>query len=518
MEVIDIQNLTNKLMAIRSSMIHREDEFQEVIAGLHPIHRDSARNLIRYLHLRTFELRSIQEQLSCLGLSSIGHSERYTLANVENILYFLHLHQGIPFKGRFNLGEHPVNFVKSYDILQENANRLLGNSNRKLNTRIMVTLPSEAADDYTLVENLVASGMDNARINCSHDGPDQWQHMIHNIRKAEAATGHKCLVYMDLAGPKLRTGPIELKQVPFKKKAQDFIFLKKGDKLKLHRNRLIGRNASRDDQGLIIEPARLSPTIPSVMDDIKLNQRIWFDDGTIGGKIIDVNEDFAEVIITHANSKGSKLKAEKGINLPDTQLDLPPLTEEDLSYLPFVVENADTVGYSFVRTPEDVEVLQKELERLGRPDIGIVLKIETKEAFQNLPSLLLQGMKSPSLGVMIARGDLAVEMDYERISEVQEEIMWICEAAFIPIIWATQVLEKLAKKGTASRAEVTDAAKSAQSECVMLNKGEYILEAMHTLSNILQRMEAHHQKKKGTLRSLTVAREFFKERPRLVNA
>ena len=106
---------------------------------------------------------------------------------------------------------------------------------------------------------------------------------------------------------------------------------------------------------------------------------------------------------------------------------------------------------------------------------------------------------------MIARGDLAIECGYERLAEVQEEILWICEAAHMPVIWATQVLETLAKAGLPSRAEVTDAAMSVRAECVMLNKGPYIVESLETLDNILCRMEAHQKKRVATLRPLHVA-------------
>jgi pyruvate kinase len=146
---------------------------------------------------------------------------------------------------------------------------------------------------------------------------------------------------------------------------------------------------------------------------------------------------------------------------------------------------------------------------LGRNDLGIVLKIETRRGFEQLPSMLLAGMKSSSLGVMIARGGLAVERGFERLAEVQEEILWICEAAHCPVIWATQVLETLAKKGIPSRAEITDAAMGHRAEAVMLNKGPHILRAVQTLDDILQRMEAHQIKKQSMMRELRLARTFM---------
>ena len=145
---------------------------------------------------------------------------------------------------------------------------------------------------------------------------------------------------------------------------------------------------------------------------------------------------------------------------------------------------------------------------MDRPDMGIILKIETKQAFDQLPHLLLRVMQSPRVGVMIARGDLAVEVGWSRVAEVQEQISWICEAAHVPHIWATQVLENLAKTGLATRAEITDAVAAVRAECVMLNKGDYILKAVHTLQSIDNRMDAHQYKKMPAMRPLSVAIDF----------
>jgi len=142
------------------------------------------------------------------------------------------------------------------------------------------------------------------------------------------------------------------------------------------------------------------------------------------------------------------------------------------------------------------------LLQLGKPELGIVLKIETRRAFENLPALLFSAMASKTAGIMIARGDLAVECGYERLAEVQEEILWAAEASHMPVIWATQVLETLAKTGLPSRAEITDAAMGERAECVMLNKGPHITEAMRTLDDILRRMQDHQSKKRPLLRAL----------------
>lgn len=499
----ELSTLIKNLMAIREQVLEGEKQYRTTIENVHPNFRYSAKNFIRYLKLRTFDLREIQRQLSSLGLSSISHSERHVLANVENILHFLHLNQGQKFNGCHALGQHPVNFSESEKVLKENTQRLLKTLKNPDNTSIMVTL-STMALEYQHVKDLLEAGMKTARINCSHDNKEVWLKMVENVKLAVQDSGCECSIYFDLAGPKLRTGEIT------GKKKKPFILLRKGDLLHLYAQPINGEAALKDNDGSILRPAKISCTIPEVLENVGIGDSIWFDDGKIGGKIVETTKDHVAVRITKANPKGGKLRAQKGINLPDSALNLPSLTEDDLENLPFVVEHADVVGYSFVRKPSDVRLLQDELKRLNRSELGIVLKIENKEAFNNLPALIIQGMKSPSLGVMTARGDLSVELGAERLSEVQEQVLWLCEASLIPNIWATQVLESLAKKGIAARAEITDAAMSARSECVMLNKGDYILEAVKTLGNILNRMKHHQYKKQGTLRRLKVADKFFR--------
>jgi len=194
-------------------------------------------------------------------------------------------------------------------------------------------------------------------------------------------------------------------------------------------------------------------------------------------------------------SRGARLKAESGLNFPDTNLELAALTEKDLRDLDFVVEYADLVGYSFVQDGIAMDQLIKALEQRRGSHLGILAKIETRHALQSLPEIIIHGAGRHPFGIMIARGDLALEAGYERLPEVQEEILWVCKAAHVPVVWATQVLENMVKEGIPSRAELTDAAMSERAECVMLNKGPYVLEAMDVLNDVLDRMESHQQQK-----------------------
>ncbi len=286
------------------------------------------------------------------------------------------------------------------------------------------------------------------------------------------------------------------------------ITLRRGDTLVLTRDLTPGTPATQDQAGRVLTPATIGCSIPEVFSDVRAGEAIWFDDGAIGGVVERVESDCALVRITHARPGGSALRAGKGINLPDSLLRLPALTAKDLTDLAFVARHADIVELSFANHAGDVDELQDLLAALGRPDMAIVLKIETRRGFENLPEMLLSAMRSPRCGVMIARGDLAVECGFERLAEVQEEILWICEAAHVPVIWATQVLETLAKEGIPSRSEVTDAAMGHRAECVMLNKGPHVLSAIRVLDDILRRMQAHQTKKRAMLRELRLAHAF----------
>jgi pyruvate kinase len=276
----------------------------------------------------------------------------------------------------------------------------------------------------------------------------------------------------------------------------------------LNRSSTPGRPPIRDKAGKIIAPAQIGISLPQILDHAKSGEPVWFDDGKIGGVIRSVNADSVSVEITQARPEGENLGPEKGINLPETRIDIPALTLNDQEALKFIVQHADLVGYSFVRTEADVCQLIERLRELGGQHLGLILKIETRKGFDNLPKLILAAMRARSFGVMIARGDLAVECGYQRLAEVQEEILWICEAAHVPVIWATQVLETLAKKGMPSRSEITDAAMGERAECVMLNKGPYAVTSVHVLADILTRMQAHQEKKRSMLRELRLASSF----------
>jgi len=278
-----------------------------------------------------------------------------------------------------------------------------------------------------------------------------------------------------------------------------------GDHLLLTRDDEPGRPAVHDFNGQVVKPARIPCTLEEAFDAVKPGASVWFDDGKIGGTALDNDGEIITVRITHANLKGGKLRAEKGINFPDTDLNMPALTGKDLEDLKFVVQYADMIGLSFVRTPEDVFLLQEHLAMLGAKHVGVILKIETRKAFENLPQLLLASLCAPPVGVMVARGDLGVEVGFERLAEVQEEILWLCEAAHAPVIWATQVLEGMATKGAPSRAEVSDAVMSGRAECVMLNKGPYIVGTVRFLNGILERMDAHQSKRRAMMRRLSIS-------------
>jgi pyruvate kinase len=463
----------------------------------------SAKNLIHYLAVRQVDIRDLQIELGYLGLSSLGRLEAHVMAGLKSVAYALNCMSENPIKMGDEFYQY-VHFKEGDDQLRDHTEALFGPRPFNRNVRIMVTLPRDAGTDLNLITTLIESGMNVARINAAHDEEQIWNGMVSNVRIASKKLNQSCKILFDLEGPKLRTGRIaEANEQPSGK--HPFIKVNIGDVLRITMPDTPGQNAQFDDSGSLMKPARIPCTLPELFDQVKSGEKIFFDDGMIEGIVEEVQEHQLTLRVTRCKKKGAKLRADKGINLPDTVLNIPALSSKDLDNLDFAAKNADMIGLSFVKDPRDVEQLQVELAKRTSREVGIVLKIETKTAFENLSRLLLVGLRKPPLGVMVARGDLGVEIGFERMSEVQEQILWLCEAAHVPVIWATQVLEQMNKTGLPTRGEVTDAAMSSRAECVMLNKGPFIVETVRFLNNILMRMMDHNNKKTPMLRKLKIS-------------
>jgi pyruvate kinase len=606
-----IQSLIAKISEIRRSLINQEAEFREQIMAAHPMYRKSAANLLHYLALRRYDIRGLQDELAALGLSSLGRAESHTMWTVDAVMNALRHLAGQHTQRLFPTVE--LGFDEGRTMLAGHTEALLGPAPAHRAVRIMVTMSSDVAGDYIGVRDLLAHGMNCMRINCAHDTPEVWGRMVEHLKRARRELGLPCRIFMDLAGPKLRTGPIEagpeviswhprrdsfgqvtdparicfvpdgsatveqfvcddadavlpvpadwlaqlkssqhieLQDARGKRRLLEVfasdapsrwahcsqtayvtpastvrrvdasdesarevqigalprrdkpIILHVSDSLILTSEPIRGRPAEIDSKGRIVRPASISCTLPEVLSLVRTGERIWFDDGKIGGIVRSARPEALRIEITQAKPSGEKLSADKGINLPDTNIRLPALSARDLEDLRFIIRHADLIGMSFVRRERDIRELQRHLHELDGDHLGVVLKIETRQAFERLPNLIMAAMRHYPIGVMIARGDLAVECGYERLAEVQEEILWICEAAHLPVTWATQVLQSLAKKGQPSRAEITDAAMGERAECVMLNKGPHIMAAVAVLDNILRRMQGHQSKKSSRLRRL----------------
>lgn len=476
--------LLHELQSLHAKMVAIETDKASTIKNVMPQNQKSAINLLDYLVFRSENIHLLQESLHSYGLSSLASSESHIKAQLNNVLKLLGHKQEI---------SNSSNFHDGLNQLQQNAEHLFGRQPDNNIPFIMVTIDSAFADDAKHIAKLLKNGMHIARINCAHDDEAMWLTMLKNIKKASAKTGLSCKIYMDLAGPKIRT------QILGK--------ARKEGKLEV----------ALDDKIFLLEPNLKPPkhskaigcTLPDVVKYLEEKQRVLFDDGLFEAVVEGAVENAALLRITRISGKKPFIKAEKGINFPDTSFHVNPLTDYDLSCLPFVVEHADMLGFSFVNKAADIAELHAQLAVLDKPDFPIIAKIETNEAVNNLPSLLLEGMLKSSFGVMIARGDLAVEIGFERLSEIQEEILWICEAAHTPVIWATQVLESLNKQGLATRSEATDAAHAALAECVMINKGSHTLEVLKSLLDILSRSRQHNYKQRHIFRELGIAKKFL---------
>jgi pyruvate kinase len=573
--------------------------YAEDLKQIHPAHQLSVENLLTYLALRHLDLEEIQDFLGTLGLSRLAKAESHVRSSIESVLH--NLRKLIDPNYAFDPIQEQK-FKEGHQVQKLNSTALLGPEIAGRMTRIMVTLPSEAAFDYQLVYDLLQADINCFRINCAHDDPDHWKMMIDHIQRAKEETGKECRICMDLSGPKFRTGPMRpgpkvlkirpekndygivenpvkfwiapadmppeeettlhvpvdkawfekldngsvIRLVDARGKKRRFkivegtyrgkwaitndttyvrtgtklhlmdnqkhkigttevgellpleekILLRTGDKLIIHKKMIPGAPAMILEDGKVKKDAHISCSLAEIFTDTRVGEPVLLDDGKIEGQIKEIYPDKLVVRITYADDQGSRLRADKGINLPESNLNLKGLTEKDKSDLGFIAKYADVVNVSFVNHPEDIEDIKGCLKEVNGQHLGIILKIETKQGFRNLPAILFRAMQFHPIGVMIARGDLAVEVGWKKLAEVQEEILRLCTAAYVPDIWATQVLETLAKKGRPSRAEITDAAMAQRAECVMLNKGPHILEAIQMLDDIIRLMQKSHKRKK----------------------
>lgn len=436
----------------------------------------AAANLAAYLALRRHDISALQDVLPRFGFSSLGRSEAHVMASLDALCTTMARLSGetdapYPPPGRMGAGQR---------ALRISQDRFFGADVIGTSTRIMVTLPSEAATDRALMDGLIGAGMTCARINCAHDDADAWRAMAALVRESAMAAGRTCRVLMDVAGPKCRIETLHA--------ASDKPRLFRGDRIAF----VAGMAQARDGDTTI---ATIS--FPEVLAQLQPGREIWLDDGKLGTRIVAKDPGRLEAEVFSARAKGVRLKPEKGVNFPDTELHLSPLTGKDRRDLDTVAQLADFVGFSFVQRPEDITLLHRELRarRPGKPAMPVMLKIETPLAVRNLPRLIMQTAVIGPVAVMIARGDLAIELGFARMSEIQEEIMWLCEAARVPVVWATEVLSDLVSDGMPSRAEATDAAMAQRAECVMLNKGPFVVEGVRFLADVLRRMDRHQDKK-----------------------
>jgi len=615
-----LTELIEDVDALIDTLEKAADRQSEAISRVAETHRHGARNLVHYLELRRHDIRKIQGGLAAIGATRLTTTEPAVLPRLQAARNVLSAYAGEDL--RFAGSEVSDAFALADDILEDHADLLFGHSSEDTHSRIMVTLPTEAGDDLDLVRGFVEAGMELARINCAHDGPEVWTRMIDHVHTAAEEAGREVKVAMDLAGPKVRTGAIapgpevgrarvtrletghvltpaklwltpvgaevppipELPGRPTLPLQVDPAWLSRlevDSTINLHDNRdakrqftvtrvipgedgagvpaavlaegqrnayisnstllehdwektrvsgvpateqklrmHVGDHLILTDDQAPAEPApgwtpTISCTLPEAVAAIEVGQRVLFDDGSIAATALDKQVDAdghtrITLEVTYASGNGTNLAAYKGINLPETDLPLPSLTDEDIEALRFVAAHAEIANVSFIRNAADVAFLLDTLEQIAGESedpervrgLGLVLKIETIPAYENLAQVLLEGMRHANLGIMIARGDLAVELGFERMAEVPRLIAQMAEAAHVPTITATQVLENLAKSGLPSRAEITDAGYALRSEAVMLNKGPHITDAIRILETLSKKLGRSQRKNRQLLRRI----------------
>ena len=470
------RELLDEVRSLRAQATAREESIASVADALPVAWRRSAANLAHYLALRAKDHSRLQAELVRNGLSSLSRREAHvmpTLDAVERALAAICGVEASEPRARMTIDD-------GAQLLARHASELLETPMPHM-TRIVVTIPPWAAGKVDFMRSLIDAGMDVARINASHGDAAQWQASIDALRTAAAAAGRRIPVCIDLAGPKVRTGVCAEGPIP----------LVAGDTLTLH----------AQDSTTVLATKRVAVRPREVVEHVKPGDRVLFDDGNIRGRCtaVDRARGEATVEIEAVRAGAWPLKDRKGVNVPDTDMPIAALTDEDLVTLDFVVEHVDIVAMSFVRSASDIADLQRAIESRTQRTIGVVAKIETPQACRALPEILLELMKCPPCGVMLARGDLGVEIGFEHLPEAQDEILALCEAAHVPVIWATQVLESMTEHGFPTRGEVTDAADAARADAIMLGIGPFMVDTVRFVEDLLARTQVRRARSRALL-------------------
>jgi pyruvate kinase len=336
-------------------------------------------------------------------------------------------------------------------------------------TRIVATV-GPACREPSVLDALLAAGVDVCRINGSHGDPDSIKADVARIRAAAARVKRRVGILLDLQGPKIRTGP-----------ASEPIRLAAGDLLELVM-----------DPELTASPGRVGCTWTTLAQDLEPGARVLFADGALEAVVESVALDAAPPVATLRMRYGGALGGHKGINLPDLALSAPCLTPKDFEDLAAGVEaGVDYVALSFVRRGEDIERLRGELARLGREDMPICAKIEKPQALDQLDEILARVE-----AVMVARGDLGVEIELERVPMVQKRIIAAANRAGVLVITATQMLESMMSAPRPTRAEATDVVNAILdgTDAVMLSgetaAGAWPLRAVQAMDRLARAAEA----------------------------
>jgi pyruvate kinase len=331
-------------------------------------------------------------------------------------------------------------------------------------TKIVATV-GPACNTYEKLLALVQEGVNVFRLNFSHGTHEQHYEVIQHINKINDAFPFNIAILADLQGPKLRVGEIE----------NDVLQLRQGDTFYFTNEKRLGN----------LDGIYLS--YPNFHNDVKVGETIMIDDGKIEVKIVEIGEDTrvkVEVITP------GDLTSKKGINLPNTKISLPSLTEKDLLDIDFIVHNSiDWVALSFVRKPQDIHTLRDILQSKNH-DAKIIAKIEKPEALENLREIILAAD-----AVMVARGDLGVELPLEQIPMIQKNIIRKCIHRAKPVIIATQMMESMIDRTRPNRSEITDVANAVLegADAVMLSgetaMGSYPELVIKTMVNIIREVE-----------------------------
>ncbi len=447
-----INEITPVINKISKQNSYYQQKYQYLLSSISDNKSDSANNFLAYISYLDFE----QE------FNNLCENKNLPIA-ISKIEYFNNFFEVLK-----EISGIQFHFKTITNSKNKNADNFF-KSNSSKKPHYIVNLQNEAETDINYLEKLLQHGANLFRLNSAFGTKKNWQTISDNLKIASENTGLKSRLLLDLSGPKIRISEIQEKS-----KSRNSIELSVGDNLKLTNSQFDFDNNKKNNNEIPIAKTSFNGSFVLC----KIGETIRINDSRIFAEIVDIAKNFIKIRINSIDKFNKELTIGKGVNFPQSNLGISGLTSKDKTDINESSEFADVLCFSFVQSAADILEIETQIKKHRTIDLPLVIKIETQQAIDNLNEIVLASMRFPNLAILIARGDLVSECGWKALPVLQDKINKYAQAAHIPTILATEIMETYNQQAILTRSEIIDLYKAHDFNSILINKGRYIFETL----------------------------------------